>query len=136
MIFRSLWLYVKYYLNGQWHLLYLTAYCIPLRSRKLMTMNFYQMSSPMGKHEMQKKIGISHLVCKSRVSNVKRRSNSLFSGNTTSGYANFTKFRMSISIDVRNKPWKFQIDMSKIGYFTEQSVKWRQMLVCKIQNGL
>ena len=31
---------------------------------------------------------------------------------------------------------KFQIDILKIGYFTEQSEKWRQMLVFKIQNDL
>ena len=57
-------------------------------------------------------------------------------GNETSRHAIFTKFCRIVTIDVRNKPWKFQIDNSKIGYFTEQSVKWRQMLVCKIQNGL
>ena len=31
---------------------------------------------------------------------------------------------------------KFQIDIPKIVYFTEQSLKWRQKLVGKIQNGL
>ena len=55
--------------------------------------------------------------------------------NATSSHANFMKFCRIVTIDVRNIPWKFQIDISKIGYFTEQSVKWRQMLVCKIQNG-
>ena len=33
---------------------------------------------------------------------------------------------ININIDVRNKPWKFQIDILKMGYFTEQSVKWHQ----------
>ena len=60
-----------------------------------------------------------------------KRWNSLFSGNATSGHASFTKFCMIINTDVRNQPWKFQIEILKIGYFTEQSVKWRQMLVCK-----
>ena len=56
--------------------------------------------------------------------------------NATFGHASFTKFCRIINIDVRNYTWKFQIDSSKIGFFTEQSAKWRQMLVSKIQNGL
>ena len=47
-------------------------------------------------------------------------------GNATSRHANLTKFCRNINIDVRNKPWKFQIDISKIGYFTEHSVKCRK----------
>ena len=54
-------------------------------------------------------------------------------GNAFSRHANFTKFCTIVTIDVRNKPRKFQIDISKIGYFTEQSVKLRQVLVCKLQ---
>ena len=46
--------------------------------------------------------------------------------NATSRHANFMKFCRIVTIDVRNKPWKFQIDISKIGYFTEQSVKCRK----------
>ena len=57
-------------------------------------------------------------------------------GNAIFRRANLTKFCRIVTIDVKNKTWKFPIDISKIGYFTEQSVKWRQMLVCKIQNGL
>ena len=56
--------------------------------------------------------------------------------NAFSRHANLTQFCRIVHIDVRNTPWQFQIDISKIDYFTEQSVKWRQMLVCKIQNGL
>ena len=40
--------------------------------------------------------------------------------NTFSRHANLTIIRRNINIDVRNEPWKFQIDISKIGYFTEQ----------------
>ena len=56
--------------------------------------------------------------------------------NATSRHANFTKLCRIVNIDIRNWSWKFQIDILKICYFTEQSVKWRQMLVCKIQNSL
>ena len=52
------------------------------------------------------------------------------------GHANFKKFCRIATIDVRNEPWNFQTDILKIGYFAEQSVKWRQKLICKIQNGL
>ena len=80
----------------------------------------------------QKKIDITWLVCKlqSEIPN-----NPIFR-DATSRHANFTKFYRIVTTDVRNKPWKVHIDISKIGYFTEHSVKWRQMLVCKIQNGL
>ena len=47
-------------------------------------------------------------------------------GNTSSRHANFTKFFRIVPIDVRNKSWKFHIDISKIGYFTEQSANWRK----------
>ena len=56
--------------------------------------------------------------------------------NATFKHTNVMKFCRVINIDVRNKPCKFQIDIIKIRYFTEQFVKWRQMLVCKLQNGL
>ena len=52
-------------------------------------------------------------------------------GNATSRHANCTKFCRIVHIDVRNKSWKFQIDILKIGYFTEQSVKYRKKLVYK-----
>ena len=76
---------------------------------------------------------IIYLVCKLWVIKVQKRSNSLFSGNSNSGHANSTIFCRIISTDVRNKPWKFQCDFLKIGYFTEQSVKWSQMLVYKMR---
>ena len=56
--------------------------------------------------------------------------------NANSRHAKFTKFCRIVHIGIRNKSWKFQIEISKIGYFIEHSVKWRQMLVCKIQHGL
>ena len=56
--------------------------------------------------------------------------------NATFRHSNFTKFCRSINIDVQNWSRKFQIDISKIGYFIEQSVKRLWMLVCKIQNSL
>ena len=43
-------------------------------------------------------------------------------GNATSRHANCTKFCRIVTIDVRNKPLNFQIDISKIGYFKKQSV--------------
>ena len=56
-------------------------------------------------------------------------------GNVTFRHANVTKFCSTIDIDVK-LILKIQMNISKTGYFTEQSVKWRQMLICKIQNGL
>ena len=51
--------------------------------------------------------------------------------NTTSRHANITKFDSFVHIDVRNKSWKFQIHISKIGYFTDESVKCRKKLEVK-----
>ena len=96
-----------------------------------MTMKFLP-DVKQGGTKSKKNFDITWLVCKLQT---KIPKNPIFR-NATSRHANFTKFCRIVTIDVRNKPWKFQIDISKIGYFTEQSVKWRQMLVCKIQNGL
>ena len=49
---------------------------------------------------------------------------------------NFMKFCRIINIDFRDWPWKIQIDILKITYSTEQTVKLRKMLLCKIQNYL
>ena len=106
-----------------------------LRSRKpldIWSWNFCQMSSSVRRHEIRNFFDITWLVCKLQT---KIPKNPIFR-NATSRNANFTKFCRIVTIDVRNKPWQFQIDISKIGYLTEQFVKWRQMLVCKIQNGL
>ena len=88
---------------------------------------------------------ITHLFCKFWVSKVQNRSNrnSLFSGNATSGHANFTKFCRIINIQkLTQKILELSILTSEInhvnfniGYFTEQFVKWCKILVCKIQNG-
>ena len=80
----------------------------------------------------QNKIDITGLVCELQT---KIPKNLIFE-NATSRHANFTTFCKIFIIDIRNKPWKFQIDMSKIGYLTEQPAKLRQMLVCKTYNGL
>ena len=70
----------------------------------------------------KKNFDLTGPVCKLQTKILK---NTIF-GNATFGHANFTKFCRIVTIDVRNKPWKFQIDISKIGYFTEQSVKCRK----------
>ena len=57
-------------------------------------------------------------------------------GNAISRRANFTEFCRILNIDVGYESWKVQTDILKIGYVTEQYVKWRKKLVCKIQNGL
>ena len=80
------------------------------------------MSSLMRRQEIRKKYAITLLVCKLQT---KIPKNPIFR-NATSRHANFMKFCRIVTIDVRNKPWKFQIDISKIGYFTEQSVKCRK----------
>ena len=36
--------------------------------------------------------------------------------NATSRHAKFTKFYKIVTIDVKNEPWKFKSDISKIGY--------------------
>ena len=59
------------------------------------------------------KFDIIGMVCKLQVDKVQNHTKSLISGNAIS----------------RN-------DILKIGYFTEQSVQWRQIKVCKIQNDL
>ena len=48
-----------------------------------------------------------------------------------SRYVNFTKYCSFIIIDVKNKFGIFQIDNSTISYFTEQTVKCCNNLVCK-----
>ena len=73
------------------------------------------------------------LVCKLQTKIPKKKT--IFR-NAISSHSNFTEFSRIIYIDVQNWSWKFQIDIFKISYFIEQSVKWRQMLVCKIQSGL
>ena len=51
---------------------------------------------------------ITHLVCNLWVSKVKKRSNSLFSGNATYRHASFTKFCRIINIDVKINPENFK----------------------------
>ena len=75
---------------------------------------------------------ITLLVCKLQT---KIPKNPIFR-NITSWHANFEKFCRIVNIDIKNWSRKFESDISEIGYFTEQSLKWRQMLVYKIQNGL
>ena len=43
-----------------------------------------------------------------------------------------TKFCRIVNIDVRNKPWKFQINISKIGYFimARPESRFYENLVC------
>ena len=97
----------------------------PLRSQELQKVwpwNFYQMLVFIRRHEIKKFFDITGPVCKLQTKIPKIP---IF-GNATSRHANLTKFCRNINIDVRNKPWKFQIDISKIGYFTEHSVKCRK----------
>ena len=89
----------------------------PIRSRELQKIwlwNLYQMLVSIRRHKI-KKIKITGLICKVQT---KIPKNPIFR-NATSRHANFTKFCKIVTIDLRNKPWKFQIDISKIGYFTE-----------------
>ena len=98
----------------------------PLRSWELLDVwpwNFYQMSSTIGRHEIQNNFDITHLICKLQVRKFKKRLDCLLSGNETYEHVSFTKFCRIINIDVKNQPWKFQIDILQIGYITEQSVK-------------
>ena len=71
-----------------------------------------------GSTKSEKIFDITWLVCKLQT---KIPKNPIFR-NETSRHTNFTKFCRIVTIDVRNEPWKFQIDISKIGYSTEQSV--------------
>ena len=111
------------------HLLFLTAYwhmregvykhSSHLRSRDLLNVwlwNFYQISSTIGRHEIQKKIWCNSSFSVNYESAKSIHSNSLFSGNATSAHSSFTKLCRIINIDVRNWPWKFQFDILKIGY--------------------
>ena len=80
----------------------------------------------------QREIYISWLVFKSQTKILKN----LIFRNTTSSHANFTTFCRILNIDLRNNPWKIQIDILQIAYSIEQSVDWHKMLVYKIQNSL
>ena len=62
---------------------------------------------------------INHLVCKLKVRNWKA---SIFE-NTTSRHNDFTKFCRIIDNCIRNQSLKFQVDILKIGYFTERFIK-------------
>ena len=66
-----------------------------------------------------KKIDITHSVCNLQT---KYWENPIF-GNAASSDQNFTKFCKDIDFDVRKQPWKFQIDISKIDYFADRSLK-------------
>ena len=46
------------------------------------------------------------------------------------------KFCSIINIDVKNYPSKIQVEILKIAYSTEQSVRLRKMLLCKIETYL
>ena len=63
------------------------------------------------------------LVWESWVNKVQKRTNSLFPGNATSRLHKVLQ-------DYQYWRQKFQIVILKIGYFTEQSIKWHQMLGC------
>ena len=56
---------------------------------------------------------ITWLVCKLQTK--------LFFRNAFSRHANFTKFCRIVTIDVRNKSWKFEIDISKIHDFVSRT---------------
>ena len=97
-----------------------------------MTMKFLPHVGTHKEVQIRKIFDISDLICKLQTKIPKIP---IF-GNAISRHANFTNFCRIVHIDVRNKSWKFHIEISKINYFTEQSVKWGKNLVCKIQNGL
>ena len=78
-----------------------------------MTMKFLPYVGTQIEAQNNKRIDISDLACRLQT---KIPRISIF-GNATSRHDNLTKFCRNINIDVRNEPWKFQIDISKIGYF-------------------
>ena len=107
----------------------------PMRSQELQKLwpwNFYQILVSTRRHEIKKIFDRTCLVCKLQT---KIPKDPIF-GNATSRHANLTKFCRIVAIDVRNESWKFQIDISKIGYLTEQSVECRKKLICKMQKGI
>ena len=65
---------------------------------------------------------LSHSVCNLQNKNYEKPN----FGNLTYRHQNFAKFCTDIHFDIKKKPWKFRIDISKIGNFTEQSVKCRK----------
>ena len=104
----------------------------PQRSKELQKVcpwNFYQILLSIRRHEITKIFSICGLVCKLQ------NKITIFE-NATSRHANFAKLCRIVHIDISGKSVEFHIDISKMGCFTEQSVKWYQMLVCEIQNGL
>ena len=95
-----------------------------LETRKGMTMNFYQILVYIKRHKINKII--TGTVFKVQTQIPKK----MTFGNATSRHANFTTFCRIVTTDVRNESKKFKIDIAKVGYFTEQSVKSRKKLVC------
>ena len=86
------------------------------------------MSSNIWRHKIQKLFGITHLIC-TMGQQRQKTPNSLSSfGNATSEHKisqTFAGLILTSEINPKNL-----IDILKIGYFTEQSIQWRQILFC------
>ena len=122
--------YLFWQLNGIWGGGWKHAPPRPRKLLKVWLLDFYQMLVSLRRHKIKKYFDANGPVCKWQI----KISKNLIFGNATSRRANFAKFCKIVNIDVRNTFWKFQIDISRIGYFTEKSVKCRKKLVSKIQN--
>ena len=95
---------------SQWHLGFGNPSKISETTER-MIIKIYEVLSSMGRQEIKKWFDTIVLVCKSRVNKVIKCTNSLFSGNASSGHGHFTNICRIINIDVRNWSWKFQIDI-------------------------
>ena len=134
------------FLDGQWHLFFLTAYWHLGGGRGWDGKPTPKISETTGRMPMEflpdfkyhreaqnpKNFEITHLDCKLWVSKIQKRSNNLFSGNTTSGILTSKNFAGLSILTTEINPE----NVLKISYFTEQSVKLCQILVYNIQNGL
>ena len=79
----------------------------------------HTMSCLIWRHEITKKFDITDSVCNLQTKNWEN----LIFRYPASSDQNFAKFCKVIHLDVRKQSWKFQIDISKIDYFTGRPLK-------------
>ena len=98
---------------------------------KGMAINFYQMLVSIRRHKIKKNVDTTGQVCKLQTKVPKNQSIK----NAISWHTNFTNLCRIATNDIKNEPWKFQINISKIGHFNKTICKMLKKLVCTIQNG-
>ena len=81
-------------------------------------MKYYEMSSLIWRREITKNFDLAHSDCNVQTKNWE---NPIFR-NAISRDQNLTKFYNDIHFAIRKQPWKFQIYISNIRYFTDRSL--------------